>query len=192
MYGGFYKRTQGDNLTIVNNNFMGSKGVNDFVSFPQSLAANQILLDVIVANNIFHGRTPSDVTGGGSSSGNFQRNVFSNNLTYETGNDELPPSGRSAGNTGLDNLEATNPLFAGVPINNTWSSSHDFTLQAGSPALSAGSDGTDIGISGGAYPMSGTNFSLFTTQVPTIETLNVEPIILPTDNLDIRIKVKAN
>lgn len=183
IYGSIDKSSFGDNLIIQNNYFIGSKG--NTVSF-------SVMLDAIIANNIFYGRTPSNATGGNSTSTNFQRNIFTNNLSYETGNDELPPSGGGVDNSGDGNIEGSSPLFTNVLILNSWSSAYNFTLQAGSPALNAGSDGSDIGITGGPYPFTGTNFILDTTPLPTIQILNTSSVINPGDDLDVRIKAKSN
>ncbi len=185
IYAYLRKNSSGDDLIIQNNNFIGASGTTAF---------NVTMLDAIIANNIFYGRTPSIVAAGGSSSTSFQRNVFNNNLAYGTENDELPPSGGDSNNSGDENLEGDSPLFADVDILSTWSSSYDFTLDTStpSPAIDAGSDNSDIGITGGPYPWTESNFSLNTTAFPTIQTFNVNTIINPGDDLDVRIKVKAN
>lgn len=183
IYGIIEKTSEGDNVIIQNNVFVGSKGSSD--SFDK-------LTDVIVANNIFYGRTPSETPTGNSTSTNFQRNIFTNNLSYETGNDELPPSGGGVSNSGDGNIEGSSPLFGNVQLLNTWNSAYDFTLQGGSPAINAGSDGTDIGITGGPYPFNGSNFVLDTTPLPTIQILNTSTVINPGDDLDVRIKAKSN
>jgi hypothetical protein len=63
---------------------------------------------------------------------------------------------------------------------------------AGSGAIDAGSDGTDIGITGGFYPWTEANLILKTTAGPTIEVLNTSTIINPTDPLPVRVKAKSN
>ncbi len=183
MYGYVRVDAEGTNTTIVNNDFISASGSNR--------AFGAVLRDCIVANNIFYGRTPSNVTGGASTDANFQRNTFTNNLSFSTGDDMLPPAGGGVGNSGTGNIEAQSPLFQNVPLLDTWDASYDFTLTGGSPALSAGSDGTDIGISGGAYPFSG-NFVFTTTAFPVIQILNTSTIINPGDNLNVRIKASGN
>jgi hypothetical protein len=80
---------------------------------------------------------------------------------------------------------------------NTWSSAYDYTLGASSPAKLANIPVIDnalwdIGISGGVYPWTESNFSLQTTALPVIEVLNTSTIINPGDNLPVRVKVKSN
>ena len=170
-------------MIIQNNIFVGAKGT--------TWALNR-MLDAIIANNIFYGRTPSSLSAGNSTSTNFQRNTFSNNLSYETGNDELPPAGGGVGNSGDANIEASSPLLTDVPLLSTWSDTYDFTIQTGSPVLDAGSDGSDIGITGGPYPFTETNLFLVTTAIPTIQTLNADAIINPGDDLNVRVRAKSN
>ena len=183
LYGGIYVVATGSNTTILNNNFIGATGAE--------AAFNSQLIDCIVSNNIFYGSTPSVSDGGSSTSTAFQRNVFTNNLVYSTGDDTMPPSGGGVGNTGSGNIVAS-PNFVNVPLLNTYSGSYDFTLQAGSPALAAGSDGKDIGITGGSYPITTPNFQYQTTPAPTILILNTSTVINPGDNLPVRIKAKSN
>ena len=75
---------------------------------------------------------------------------------------------------------------------NTWTGAYDFTLMTGSPALLAGSDGTDIGISGGSYPFPDANLVLKTTAAPVIQILNTTTVINPGADLPVRIKAKSN
>ena len=183
IYGDIYVSAVGTNTTITNNNFIASSGGDS--------AFKTKLQDCIVANNIFYGSTPS-ISTGGSNSSSFQRNVFTNNLVFSTGDDTMPPTGGEAGNSGTGNITAVSPSFTNVQLLNTWSSGYDFALQGGSPAINAGSDGTDIGISGGSYPFPTANFVLKTTAVPVIQILNTSTIINPGDNLPVRIKANSN
>ncbi len=181
LYGTIYTEAEGG-TTILNNNFIGATGV-DF-------AFTLKMKNCSVNNNIFYGVTPS-IAAGGTTSSNFEFNSFSNNLVYATGDDTMPPTG-GLGNDGSGNI-ITSPDFVNVPLLNTWSSGYDFTLQGGSPALGAGSDGTDIGISGGVtYAWPDANFVLKTTAAPVIQILNTSTVINPGDDLPVRIKANSN
>lgn len=58
-------------------------------------------------------------------------------------------------NVGSGNLTDIDPLFTNYPATPAaFSYDHDYTLQAGSPALTASVDGGEIGIYGGAYPFA--------------------------------------
>jgi hypothetical protein len=184
IYGGIYIVSESGTSTIVNNNFIGATATET--------AFNWKLKYTMIANNIFYGSTPS-IGVNGSFSNEFAFNTFSNNLVYATGDDTMPPTGGTSGtdNNGLNNLLG-NPNFVNGAINNTWSAAYDFTLQAGSPALGAGSDGLDIGISGGNYPFPGSNLVLKTAAAPVIQILNTAGLINPGDDLPVRIKAKSN
>ena len=182
LYGPIYYRAEGTFSNILNNVFVWTPGSGN--------AFNTYLRDCIVNNNIFYGNTPSLNPAGGSSNVNFQRNTFTNNIVFNTGNDEMPPSGGGAGNVGSGN-QVVSPNFVSVPLDNNYSVNHDFTLNAGSPALGAGSDGTDIGISGGAYPING-NVQRYTSRIPVIQILNTSTVVNPGDDLGVRIKAQGN
>ena len=184
LYGGINIVTESGSITILNNNFIGATG--------SETAFLSKLKYVMVANNIFYGSTPS-IAVGGSFSTEFRFNTFSHNLVYATGDDTMPPTGGVDGteNNGLNNIIA-NPNFVNGAVSNTWSAAYDFTLQAGSPAIGAGSDGLDIGIYGGTYPFPDTNFVLKTTDAPVIQILNTSGVINPGDDLPVRIKAKSN
>jgi len=183
LYTAIRVEAEGTNTMILNNVFVGDQSVTNSFS--------AVLRDCIVSNNIFHGRTPSIAAAGGSTDALFQRNTFTNNLTYNTGNDELPPSGGGASNTGSGNLVGISPIFVDVPVINSWDPSRDFTLQAGSPAINAGTDGTDIGISGGPFPFT-LNFTLETSPIPVIKVLNTSSVINPGDDLNVEITAVGN
>lgn len=179
LYGGIEMEAEGTLTNILNNDFVGASDTET--------AFNTELKDCIVSNNIFYGSTPS-ISTGGSTSAEFQRNTFANNLVHSTGDDTMPPTGGGVGNSGSGNIVAS-PNFTFVELLNSWSNTYDYSLQAGSPALApAGSDGTDIGITGGAFPWTDTNLILKTTAAPTIETLNTSTVINPGDDLPVHVK----
>ena len=91
LYGPVAIRAEGTNTNIINNVFVGA--ANTTAGF------NTYLRDCIVSYNIFYGVTPS-VAAAGSTSVNFQRNVFSFNILHATGADVWPPAGGGGGNTG--------------------------------------------------------------------------------------------
>src|SRR6478736_2123282 len=74
-------------LIITNNNFLGENNVSN------TFFINRDLHDAIVSNNIFYGCAPN-ASGGGI----FERNAFSNNLSFGTTADALPPVGTGSGN----------------------------------------------------------------------------------------------
>ncbi len=91
-----------------------------------------------ISNSIFMNAYPTSITNG----------TFLNNICRVAGT--LPP----AGNPGSGNIENTDPLLVSYTLNSFYSTSHDYDIQAGSPCELAGSDGTDIGVHGGASNFS--------------------------------------
>ena len=71
---------------------------------------------------------------------------FDNNLSRIAAS--LPPF-PADGNTGTDNIEATDPSFVSFSLGSFYSPLHDYHLQGGSAAIGAADNGTDIGIHGG-------------------------------------------
>ncbi len=85
--------------------------------------------------------------------------TWNNNLFYlvDQAANLLPtePNVIGSDNAGSGNLIEINPLFTTYPATPTaFSYDHDYTLQAGSPALTASVSGGEIGIYGGAYPFA--------------------------------------
>lgn len=170
-----------NSLIITNNNFLGETDItgSQFITWD--------LKDAVVSNNIFYGCSPR----GNTAPYVFERNTFANNLSFGTSNDALPPAGTGVGNTGANNKPGQNPLFVNAPFNTLWATTWDFTLQATSPAKDAGTDGTDIGITGGAYPVS-KNINLSATQAPVIMQFNPAALVPQNQPVKANIKVKSN
>ena len=162
---------EGDNLTIQNNLFFDNSSSG--IAFMQNN-------NCVIQNNIFLNTTPGIGAGSGNS--------FMNNISYNTSDDVFGVG--SNGNTGSGNIEATDPTLTNLPLtgaDNDWNYSYDITPLAGSPVLNAGSDGTDIGPSGGANP-----FDAEGTFLPLIESLTVPAIVTQGADLNVNIKAKGN
>lgn len=150
------------NFTAVNNiiyqvNSNGTLGGNNLV------ANNLIMLRLtlaggVVVNNIFY--TPF----GGAFVMQSRNIIFSNNIMYNTA-PATPFNSNDYvinGNTSVNNQFNIDPLFVNPIAFNTLNAyTHvapaagpfaDFHLQAGSPAIGAGTDGKDLGIYGGSTP----------------------------------------
>ena len=95
--------------------------------------------------------------------------VFNHCLSHQGDDPTLPP----AGNSGSGNVSDADPLFTAynpTPVNHSWA--HDYTLQAGSPAIGAGTSGTDIGMGGGAVSSFDGNLPQ-TPRGPVVTSLNL-------------------
>lgn len=96
---------------------------------------------IIVENCIFYKSEPTGAI----------NSVFNNNISYLANNNTLP----YGNNAGSGNLINVNPLFINYPAlgaNFAWT--HNYGLQAGSPAIGTGSNGTNIGLTGGNAPVN--------------------------------------
>jgi len=154
---------------IVNNNIF--TGYHQGGSFENVINAQ-------FSNNIFFGKSPQ---GAGSS-------VFEKNLTYASTQTQLP----YGTNTGNSNFVNVDPQFVNIPVNTfTFSFAYDFHLQPSSPGINAGTDGTDIGIFGGGYPMP-TNSNIITgeSRLPQIYYMNILNNVID-QNTPINVTVKA-
>jgi len=113
---------------IYNNLFTTVYGLNSFDG----------INELIINNNIFFGSNPQVTS----------LCAFQNNLVYNNSYLETLPYGDNIGSGNL----IGDPLFTSVPTDWSFALTNDYRLQSGSPAMNAGTDGTDIGITGGLYP----------------------------------------
>ncbi|MEQ9021798.1 MAG: hypothetical protein RLN82_03450, partial [Pseudomonadales bacterium] len=95
----------------------------------------------IFANNIFYG------AGVGSTQDHCKYCTFTNNISFGPGATDFDYGTNTTGG----NLEATDPSF-NAAANFSFEFTDDYRLRDTSPAKNAGSDGTDIGITGGITP----------------------------------------
>lgn len=153
---------------------------NTFISDNRGLDAN--LDNNTFDHNIFYG---VNVNLQATSDGN----VWTNNLSFGASQMTF---GAGAGSNGTisGNIENNDPLFTDVPITRTWSDSHDFTLLAGSPALSTdplNMTSEDIGPSGGPTP-----FDSEGNLLPLIESVTIPSVIPVGTDLPVTIRAKGN
>lgn len=111
-------------------------------------------------------------------------NVWDDNLSFGT-SDDLFDVGLYANTSNSPNIESSDPLFANMALNITWSDAHDFTLQPGSPAINV--NGTDIGPSGGPVP-----FNYEGNLLPLIQQISIPAVIPVGTDLPVTIKAKGN
>ena len=90
-----------------------------------------------------------------------------------------------AGNSGSDNLDATDPMLVNYTYNQFYSTAHDYHLQAGSAAIAAGNDATDIGIHGGTSKFSESGEVLINPIMRSVIITN--PVISPNGTLNVDI-----
>ncbi len=173
-YSAGYGGISADNNTVISNNIFIATVNTDRRAFEN-------ITDCIVANNIFYGVKPTARVSA-------LRNVFNNNLTFGTNANGLPPGGA----TGQDNIVNTDPSFENFPQSgsNSFSFGWDFNLKAGSPAISAGTDGTDIGMFGGSNPLDSWPHVL--PSIPLIQVFNASSVVRQGGNLNVKVKARSN
>ena len=97
------------------------------------------ITNMVVENNIFYDAEPQGCFGC----------TFNKNITYLNSNDVIP----GADNSGSGNLIGIDPQFTTYPFEGGgFSYSYDFTLKITSPGIDAGTDNSDIGMTGGLMP----------------------------------------
>ena len=166
---------------MANNNFLGGTATSS------SNFSNSYMADWLVTNNIFYGFAPNSTL-----TTVFERNTYTNNISIGTTNNALPPAGTGTGNTGSGNKPGENPLFVNAPLNTAYTGNEDFNLQASSPAKNAGFDGTDMGITGGGYPVTEGNIKFKNTAIPVITVFTPASIVPQNQPVKANIKAKSN
>jgi hypothetical protein len=130
--------------SVVNNLFIKGSSTGAFGVFNNIRELN-------VANNIFYNVEPINLTTFNSATPSDTLRVYlfyNNNINYlTTQNVVATPLA-----VGANNL-TSNPNFVSFPgSGDVFSVTHDYNLQAGSPAIGAGTSGTNIGLTGGSFP----------------------------------------
>lgn len=137
--------------------------------------AFQSIKESVIENNIFFGTKPEGA----------DKSTFNNNLTYGA-NPVVLPYGTNYGTANINNAD---PLFTNFPLagTSTYLYDYDLTLQAASPAKSAGTDGTDLGVYGGTgFTESGE------PAIPQVQEFVIKNgVVAPGGKLNITIKAEA-
>jgi hypothetical protein len=131
----------------------------------------------ILSNNIFWSTTP--LTG-------FTYCTFNNNVTY-AGTAQVLPYGS---NSGANNINANPQFVSTIPSSNVYTASmpnYDWHVGAASPCKNTGTDGSDIGIYGGSYPMANLTGAY---KIPQITEMIIQEVLLPV-NGTLTVKFKA-
>lgn len=109
--------------------------------FNRTSATFNNLIEIVLENNIFYKCEPTGLS----------LSTFNNNLTYLCNENTIP----YGDNLGSANIVATDPEFVNYPaLGGPFNWSHDYGLQATSPAIGTGTNATDIGLTGGNAPVN--------------------------------------
>lgn len=187
---------QGINSALISNSiFMGtytntSASASAVISNCIFFGGQSVLSTIqntILSNTIFFGTNMNSGTKTGC--------TFNTNLTFSTNNNSAEFLG---GNITTGTIENVNPQFISGPPNpasgqnfsTLFGSGFNLNLSPGSPALSAGSDGTNIGTSGGANGFDYITQS--STRGPQMTTLIINNASLPENGtLDVNFSAKS-
>lgn len=188
------------NIIIANNIISQFQGFGSYINSGTFLCSNNIFAPVtgsanfanidntIFANNIFYFYSPNSSTN--------EYCTFNNNISYGSANDAFNISGT---NSGGGNFESVDPLFTSFAGPYGYTPTDDYHLQPSSLGINAGTDGTDIGIYGGAYPwpdggISGGGFMYSQeADIPQTNQMNVQNAVVPLNGtLNISVKGITN
>lgn len=189
--------------TTINNNFINSISSASVLGENNVIINNYIFGGVsfnggIVANNIFYNQNAINIGA--------KNCIFSNNLFFIQDAPFVPTPLVANGNMEINSLINIDPLFV-LPTTFSVTSNYthttpatgpfaDFHLQPGSPAIAAGTDGTDLGIYGGPNPWrdgatgdSRYKYFPLPDAVPVITGVQVQnPVVNHGGNLQVEIK----
>jgi hypothetical protein len=195
MFYGIYQNTlPSNNITpvIVDHNlFISGNSNTPLIStnwreaFYSNINAN-FVRNFIMTNNIFYNVNPSQP----NTFGNF---TFNNNISFSGGTLPTLPSPGSVGSGNINNVD---PQFVSIfNTGNTVDYNLDnLRLKSTSPAHNAATDGTDIGPTGGTYPIYQSTNRVLTGEpiVPEIKFMNFvgASATQPGGTLQINVKAK--
>ena len=171
------------NETLITNNLLYS---NDGYYFFYNIK------NCFITNNVFYGSSATSYHYSHSVGFNYA-NVYSNNLSYKCtsyGGCDIPPASTSTpANTGSGNIINTDPLYEDLASTWKWANKWSLTLLDYSPLSNAGTDGTDIGISGGQYPFENYNNL---RGVPYVHEMSVPGLIMQNQPIELEAEGRTN
>ncbi len=194
---------------LISNNIIGTNYGNGNVlsgisAANQTLITNNLLFsnsgyyfffnirNCFITNNVFYGSSAAHFRYGSTVGFNYA-NVYTNNLSYECtkyGGCDIPPASTSSpANTGSGNLTDTDPLYENLADSWNWENKWSLSLLNYSPLSNAGTDGTDIGITGGQYPFENYNNL---RGVPYVHKLSVPGLIMQNQPIELDAEGRTN
>ncbi len=142
----------------------------DHCIFLNTTGSFRNIVNAVIKNNVFMNTATIEIDNSGN-------NTYLNNISRLGGF----PSG--IGNNG--NIASTNPNFVTYTLGQFYSTTHDYHLQAGSAAIGAGSDATDMGVHGGTSNFSEQGEVLI---APVMRAVNINnTTVAPNGTLNVQI-----
>lgn len=155
VFSGGYSNMDFNGNVVFRNNLFINRTSNAF---------NSNMQELVLENNIFYRAEPTGLV----------NSTFNNNLSYLCNNNDLP-YGSNVGSGNLVNVDpnlVNYPALGGVAHSWDW----DYSLQAGSPAIGTGTNGSDIGINSGNSPVA----NLYTyAKIPAVTSLDIPVSSVP-------------
>ncbi|MBS4000580.1 MAG: hypothetical protein KGZ71_08870 [Desulfobulbaceae bacterium] len=180
----FISGTDKAHILVTNNNFPR----NSTCGSTRSVFSNSICVStkaITIENNIFVNGTPSLL----------EFSSINNNLTFNTAQNTLP----YGNNNGTGNIANQDPKFIGnitysLSVHEIINNNFDYRLANDSPAINAGTDSTDIGVTGGLFPWprnaNGTLDYTGAPRIPNIEYFQLKNTVVGTEGT-LRFNVKG-
>jgi len=177
---------------IYNNLFLNGNYSTPLKSSSLSIAIYS--RNAVISNNIFYNVFPMDTSGKNTKTSGYVNNTFNNNLEYSGATIRNLPDTNNIGSGNLNNVD---PKFIAI-LSSSTNPYLDFNvdnlrLKSGSPAHNAGTDHTDIGPTGGRYPIY-VSTNRYLTGEPTIPEIKQINYIGPSSvspGKTIKIQIKA-
>ena len=138
--------------------------------------SGRTIQQLIVENSIFYKAEPTGTN----------NSTFNNNITYLNNSNTIP----YGSNLGSGNIINIDPKFSNYPqlgAGHAWS--YNFNLLAGSPAIGTGTNGTDIGLTGGNAPINSNLHQV--PKIPVVTEVNIPVSSVPVGGT-LQINIKAN
>lgn len=186
--------------TVISNSLMYSLGLNTLYGSNNIMrnclygGTNMSVKGFVISNNIFY--SPTNAFTQSNVNSTFTNNLFSYSATPTLTNGTTTASGNVFGDPMF-----TTPELVNTVINYNYSTANpigDFTLLAGSPAMTLGTDGTQAGLYGGTTPwIDGTGGGVFRyhtmpKQVPFVIDMNILNNTIPVNGtLNVQINART-
>lgn len=162
-------------FTTANKNVNGGVIIRNSIFMNRTSNSFSTAVGLLIENTIFYKSEP----GGASSS------TYNNCLSYLNNDNTLPPGT----NLGGGNIVNADPEFVNYPpLGAAFSFAHNYDLQGTSPAIGTGTNGTNIGLTGGNAPVNNIPQE---PKIPIVTEVNIPVSSVPVGGI-LQINIKAN